>query len=87
MNIYLIGDASDVKFSTVFDHRLYFSTPGLPNDLRVSIAELTTCDAVVLLDDWWTTAEGHILQTIAAWLKLKVVDLQGNSLPTVSLRG
>jgi hypothetical protein len=57
-----------------------------PN-LRLAIAEITTCDAICLLDTWWTSREGMCLQTIAAWLRLEVLSASLDVLPTSSLRG
>lgn len=56
-------------------------------NLRDEVARLAGCDAVCLLDGWWTSTEGHCLQTIAAWLRFKVLSPDGSKVPTMSLRG
>lgn len=57
-------------------------------NLRTSIALLTTCDYICLLEDWWVSTEAHYLQNIAAWLRLRHVDPKtGGEVETVSLKG
>ena len=56
--------------------------------LRVALAQLLTCDAICLLEDWWTSTDAHYLQTVAAWLRLTHLDPKtGKEIPTVSLKG
>lgn len=55
--------------------------------MRLDIAALTTCDAICLLDDWWTSKGANCEQTIAAWLRLEVINAAGIRIPTHSLRG
>lgn len=57
------------------------------SDLRWGIAKLTDCDAICLLDGWWSSRDAICLQTIAAWLRMKVIDVAGTAVSTASLRG
>lgn len=91
MKVYLLGPAEPDEFQTVASaldlagHDVVIHASNA--DLRFEIALLTTCDAVCFMDDWWTDTNSVCLQTIAAWLKFKVVDTKGQALPTMSLRG
>ena len=55
--------------------------------MRIDIAILATCDAICLLDDWWTSKGATCEQTIAAWLRMEVINAAGIKIPTTSLRG
>lgn len=55
--------------------------------MRIDIAMLTTCDAICLLDDWWTSKGATCEQTIAAWLRFEVLSPDAVQIPTSSLRG
>lgn len=55
--------------------------------MRLDIALLTTCDAICLLDGWWASKGATCEQTIAAWLRMEVLDPDGIKIPTKSLRG
>lgn len=100
MNVYLIGSGTDpdhltevasnlLKRGLGISHIAYWYPrhAGETRDLRGSLRALTEATTVVLIDDWWQTSEGHMLQTVAAWLRMDVLDEDGNPVPTSSLRG
>lgn len=55
--------------------------------MRLDIAMLTTCDAICLMDDWWTSKGATCEQTIAAWLRMEIIQPSGIKIPTLGLRG
>jgi len=56
-------------------------------DLRLAIAELTTCDAYVMMDGWWSDVHALSLQVVAQVLHLTLLDQDGTKVPTMGLRG
>lgn len=91
LRVYLIGPATVEDYSGVVTglraagHDTHFAMAGV--ELRHQIRELIDCDAVVLMDGWWSDRDGICLQTLAAWLRMKLLDEDGTPQPTTSLRG
>jgi len=56
-------------------------------ELRWAIADLTTCDAICLMELWWSDVNAVILQHIAGWLRLKHLDPTGEKIPTTNIGG
>lgn len=94
MNVYILGpldDSADDQFAETCTRlraagHTHWIIPPIP-DMRVEIRQLLDADAICLVDGWWSESICMMLQTLAAWLKLKVVDTDGKVLPTKSLRG
>lgn len=55
-------------------------------DMRVHLQGMSVADALVLPDTWWTSAEAHILVTIASWVGIKFISADGVSIDTTSSR-
>lgn len=55
--------------------------------LRDELAEMLKCDAICLLDVWWTSVVATQMQQVAGWLRMKHFDQRGKVMPTSSLRG
>jgi hypothetical protein len=55
--------------------------------LREKVQALIDADAVCLMDTWWADAHSMALQTLAAWLRMRVVATDGQPVLTASLRG
>lgn len=60
--------------------------PSTYRDMRLEIAEVTTCEAICLMELWWSDLSATMLQTVASWLRLKFVDEKGEHVPTSGLR-
>lgn len=53
---------------------------------RLEMATLTTCDAIALLDVWWTSNQARLLQAVAAWLDMPHYNaLTGERVETVKV--
>lgn len=93
MRIYLIGppEVGDEYVTTKATLERQGHTvechPEQDPDLRVAIGVLITCDAVCLMDTYWSCSQAMALSYIAAWLFMKCVDQDGEIIPTSSLRG
>lgn len=55
--------------------------------LRTKIQSLMNVEAVCLLDTWWSDRDATCLQTIAAWMRMRIVAPDGQPVLTRSLRG
>jgi hypothetical protein len=58
------------------------------SSMRLELATALTCDYLCLLDDWWTDVSATAVQTVAAWLKMPILDATtGQPMETLSLSG
>lgn len=90
MIAYIIGATDPTEMSTA-SFKLHANkvrcTYSLSESLRTQISLMMQCETVCLLDGWWADRNAMCLQTIAAWLGMKVIDVDGNTIPTSSLKG
>lgn len=86
--VYLIGpdDADYASVAEILKTKLGVTSCTCNGDRRMQMKALVDCDAICLIDGWWSSVEGHMLQQIAGWLKLWVFDERGNRVPMGSLR-
>lgn len=91
MKVYLIGDSEAPDLDKIVDtlniagHLV--SVASADCDLRMKIGMMIANDAVCLLDGWWSERDGICLQTLAAWLHMKLLDEHGQKIPTSGLAG
>lgn len=93
MKIYLAGPPEDgdeyveTKIHLEAQGHEVVCNPSTYRDMRLEIAELTTCEGICLMELWWSDLPATMLQTIASWLRLKFVDEKGTPVPTSGLGG
>lgn len=56
-------------------------------DMRLHLQCLAIADDLVLPDTWWTSTAAHKLVTVAGWMGVKFISVEGVEIPTVSAGG
>lgn len=93
MKIYLVGPPEEGDEYVETKARLerlghqVSCDPRQYSDLRLAIAELTTCDGYVMMDGWWSDTNALSLQLVGQILRLKILDQAGDKVPTMGMRG
>ena len=55
-------------------------------DLRLHVQCLAVADDIVLPDTWWTSSVAHQLVTLAGWMRLRFITVNGVEIPTVATK-
>lgn len=91
MSTFLVGPVEDITAMSQTAYHLHTKkircTYSISPELRTQIGIMIDCHTICLVDGWWTDRNAVCLQTLAAWLGMKVIDGDGNHVPTSSLKG
>lgn len=75
--IYLVGAYTEEDFEETSEilaaNGWYVMNSDDESDLRVAIATLTTCDALCILEGWWSAGAGYNLIAVASMLHLRTI--------------
>lgn len=92
MIVYLAGPPEDgdeyVEAKTKLETKGHevICNPTADAELSTSLSDLLHCDALCLMELWWSDLQATQISNVASWLGITFVDTHGEKVATGSLR-